>query len=339
MGWQSIRPDLPRIELMTVQLEESMILIERDTMAHARLAFILLDNAAEVLMFRNIEGLLFYNPMFEQILKRWEEILQHANDTEARQHHDEVKTKIISKTKRAKLEYSFDVKVDFLIGNDRLEATEGRVLKKLHGYRNELYHRDRLRDVTIRSACLLYFEMTCSLFERGDEYPVGEPLNHRVSPELDKYNPSDAKGTIPSAATIAQYLRSKLGIDGDTLKGTLVANLTSRLDQMEADIACAGEMLSGLWSDAVIRLAQIPEGHLPDSLDALLERKLKYGASDFARWRQSVADMQALGDKLELFAAFADIEDSFEPLEVQVEELVERIDHEAQMQTDIERGK
>ena len=42
MGWRSIRPDMPRVELMTVQLEEAEALIERNTLAHARLAFILL---------------------------------------------------------------------------------------------------------------------------------------------------------------------------------------------------------------------------------------------------------------------------------------------------------
>ena len=63
MGWRSVRVDnVPRLVLMTVQLEEAKALIERNTAAHARLAFILLDNAAEVLMFRNVEVLLSSNP-------------------------------------------------------------------------------------------------------------------------------------------------------------------------------------------------------------------------------------------------------------------------------------
>jgi hypothetical protein len=43
---------------MTIQLEEAKALIERNSAAHGRLAFILLDNAAEVLMLRNVEALL-----------------------------------------------------------------------------------------------------------------------------------------------------------------------------------------------------------------------------------------------------------------------------------------
>jgi hypothetical protein len=337
MGWRSMRPDLGRVELMTVQLEEAKMFIEHNTMAHARLAFILLDNAAEVLMYRNIEGLLFYNPMLQQVLRRWEEILRYTDDTEARLQHDEVQARVISKTRRNKLERSFDGKVDFLVENDRLEMVEGRVLKKLHGYRNELYHRDRLRSVTLRSACLLYFGIVCSLFERGDKYPMGEPLNRKVSPALAKYNPPDSKGAL-SEAIIASHLRSGLITDEVGLKQTLITHLTSRLAELEAEIAWVGEMLPGLWPDSVVRLAQVHEEGLPDSLGELLNAKLKYGVSDLATWRQALADMQALDDKLELFAMFADIEDDFEPLEVQIGELVDRIDHEMQMEADIRRG-
>jgi hypothetical protein len=47
-----------RLVLITAQLEEARALNERDNAARSRLAFILLDNAAEVLMFRNVEVLL-----------------------------------------------------------------------------------------------------------------------------------------------------------------------------------------------------------------------------------------------------------------------------------------
>jgi hypothetical protein len=40
-----------------------------------------------------------------------------------------------------------------------------------------------------------------------------------------------------------------------------------------------------------------------------------------------------------LFAAFADIEDHFEPLEVQVNDLVERIDLDLEREVDMRRGK
>ncbi|GAA2522951.1 hypothetical protein GCM10010201_21440 [Pilimelia columellifera subsp. columellifera] len=52
MSWPGIRPEVPRVELMAVQLQEAKDLLERETAVHARLAFVLLDNAAEIMMFR-----------------------------------------------------------------------------------------------------------------------------------------------------------------------------------------------------------------------------------------------------------------------------------------------
>ena len=71
---------------------------------------------------------------------------------------------------RRELSRNFDASVDFIRGRGGIRETEARVLKKMHWYRNELYHRDRLRPETIRSACLLYFDLTCALFERLPQY-------------------------------------------------------------------------------------------------------------------------------------------------------------------------
>jgi hypothetical protein len=97
MGRRSVRTDdLPRLILMTVQLEEAKALIERNTSAHGRLAFLLLDNAAEVLMFRNVEVLLTGNPRLEDLVRQWEEILQRTDDPEARRQRDELTAQIVS---------------------------------------------------------------------------------------------------------------------------------------------------------------------------------------------------------------------------------------------------
>ncbi|RCG31215.1 hypothetical protein DQ384_10765 [Sphaerisporangium album] len=331
-------PDVSRNELMAVQLEEAGRLIERGTAAHARLAFILLDNAAELLMARKIEHDLMFNPFYERILMRWDEILQHTNDADARVRRDEIKAAIIPKAKVKELHRLFDSKVDFLVEKDHIAIVEGRVLKKLHRYRNELYHRDRIRAATVRSVSLLYFELACSLVERGDHWPLGEAVN-RTSPELDRFNPSGNKAWMPTASMIVSHLRSGLGLDPAGLKDVLLMHLSSRLDELEADVAWASEMLPGFWPDAVIRLAQVHEDGFPDSLQQLIDANLKYGAPDVQGWRQAVEDIRRHDDVLELFTAFADLEDEFEPLEVHVSGLVARLDGELQTQIDLARGK
>ena len=56
-GQQVLRlDDLERLEMMAVQLDEASAFLARKTVSHARLAFILLDNAAEVIMRRDIRS-------------------------------------------------------------------------------------------------------------------------------------------------------------------------------------------------------------------------------------------------------------------------------------------
>jgi hypothetical protein len=147
--------------MMAVQLDEASAFLVRESVSHARLAFILLDNAAEVIMRRNIEARLTHNKTMERVLRQWKEILERdPADAEARRHHDEVAREVVPRSARKELARSFDAKVDFIRDRGDIQETESRVLKKLHRYRNELYHRDRIRPETVRSAAAAA-ESTC----------------------------------------------------------------------------------------------------------------------------------------------------------------------------------
>jgi soluble cytochrome b562 len=138
--------DLERLEMMAVQLDEASAFLAEGSVSHARLAFILLDNAAEVIMRRNVEVHLTHNKAMERVLRQWKEILERdPADAEARRHHDEVAREVVPRSARKTLAWSFDPKVDFIRDRGDIQETESRVLKKLHRYRNELYHRDRVR--------------------------------------------------------------------------------------------------------------------------------------------------------------------------------------------------
>lgn len=342
--------DLERLEVMAVQLDEAKVFLTRGTVSHARLAFILLDNAAEVIMRRNIEVRLTHNPSMECVLRQWKEILQqHPGDAEARRYHDEVAREVVPRATRRELARLFDAKVDFIRDGGDLQEIESIVLKKLHRYRNELYHRDRLRAETVRSACLLYFDMTCALFERLPQYAIRTASTHMESPpSLRKFNANESATDYPTEEQITASLRADLGIDDVGLKTILAAHLTSRLDELDETISRAERSLfgeiaevvpQGPWRQATIRLAQWENESLPDTIGELLAARVRYSEADLAAWRQKVVDLQEAGGRLELFAAFADIEDAFEPFEERITDLDMRIDLEAQLELDRQRGK
>src|SRR4051812_43270286 len=105
--------DLKRWEMMAVQLDEARDFLTRETVVHARLAFILLDNAAEVVMRRNIEAELSGNSFLERIRNGWKEILaEDPGNGEARRQHDELESEIVSRRARKVLADKFDAKAD-----------------------------------------------------------------------------------------------------------------------------------------------------------------------------------------------------------------------------------
>jgi hypothetical protein len=70
-GRETLRlDDLGRLEMMAVQLDEARNLLDRGTVSHTRLAFILLDNAAEVILRRNAEVEVADNMFLERIRDR-----------------------------------------------------------------------------------------------------------------------------------------------------------------------------------------------------------------------------------------------------------------------------
>lgn len=343
--------DKERREIMAVQLDEAKAFLARGTVSHARLAFILLDNAAEVIMRRNVEVRLMLNPVMERLLERWKEILkQHPDNAEAQRQHDETARKVVPRSMRKKLAHLFDAKVDFIQRQGDLQETEARVLKKLHWYRNELYHRDHIRPETVRSACLLYFDIACTLFERLSQDVISTTAStHLEVPQtLKKFNADEAATGYPTEGQITATLRADLGIDEVGLKEILAAHLASRLDALDEAISRVEKVLfaagvelmpSGPWRRATIHLAQRQDEAFPDSIEELLATPVQYSEADLAGWRQKVADLREAGDRLELFAAFADVEDAFEPFEEQMTDLDVRVEHEVERELDLQRGK
>jgi hypothetical protein len=167
-------------------------------------------------------------------------------------------------------------------------------------------------------------------------------------PALRKFNTSGTVKGYPTEEQIAASLRSDLGIDDAGLKGALSAHLTSRLDDLDAAISRVEDTLfgtlpqlapSGPWRQAVVHLAQWTDEELPASFDELLAAKVQYREADLASWKQCAAGLQEVADRLELFAAFADIEDAFEPFEEQMTALDQRLEREIQREVDLRRGK
>lgn len=191
--------------------------------------------------------------------------------------------------------------------------------------------------------------MACTLFERlaQSQFTI-VALHMEAPPALRKFNARETAEGYPTEGQIAATMRAGLGIDEASLKEALVAHLTGRLDDLDETISRAESSLfgaiaelapSGPWRKSIISLAQWEKESVPGSIDELLATQVRYGGADLAAWRQKVTELREVSGKLELFAAFADIEDAFEPFEEQLTDLDVRIDLEEQREIDRRRGK
>ena len=176
---------MQRLELVVVQFEEVRRLVEIGRVPQLRLAHILLDSAVELIMYRMVEAELRHERFdFDQLenlrrLQAW----RHSDDPTQRRFaangpsNDQItaeirrlEPKVTSKKRRQKIDRNFGDKVDFLVERQLLPQVVAPVLKKLHDYRNETYHRDRHRVEVIRPAVLVHFDVACTVL---DHYTPG----------------------------------------------------------------------------------------------------------------------------------------------------------------------
>jgi hypothetical protein len=93
------------------------------------------------------------------------------------------------------------------------------------------------------------------------------------------------------------------------------------------------------WARAC--LAQLDTERLPRvmSSDEVKTSAVAVCPAQIGHWRAQGEALASQADDLTAFAAFADLEDAFEPVEALVLQLATDIEHHLQLQYDIARGK
>ena len=324
------------LELVIVQFEEVKRLIVIGRVPQLRLAHILLDSAVELIMHRMaLSELAGERYPFEQ--------LENLRRLEARGHgegrfRDEIQRLegiVVSKTRRKKIDSNFGDKIDFLVERDRLPGDLGPVLKKLHEYRNETYHRDQHRIEVIRPAVLIYFDAACTVLEHYE--PGTMVRTDSLGPELARLqeellSPRDPF-QLPRRA--ARQLREEVGLDLDAVRSALGDHLLGRLADLKEGLAYVEENLTG--SDVIpgdaIRVMQIEDGDVEAifNKEAMRSRPYPLTMNDLESWINRATALDGLADKHALFTEFGAIEDRFEKLEQNVSKAVWQIDEQANM--------
>lgn len=344
------------LERLVVHVEEAVRLGTMNDDPHLRLGLILLDSAAELLLHRECDSRLQWAEQ-DRHLVRMAEDLQQKTDKEP-DWLAELRERAVSAARCRQIDRGFGAKCDYLLGLGVLAEPHTRVLKKLHKYRNEAYHRDRLRLGTLASATKIYVYLVCTLMRDFPMHGTNGFINLTPRPpaRLLRYLEEGDSwlhlviGTGPQGlqARIASRLLTEAGIVLPSGMGDVLSqHFCDRLDAVkEAAKGAAPFFLSpgrdeGWDWEAVLSLAQLDPPNLPRvmSSDEVKAATVSVRPAQISQWRTEGEALASQTDDLAAFATFADLEDAIEPLEGLVIQLATDVDHYEQLQQDLARGK
>jgi hypothetical protein len=198
--------------LIVEQLDRAATELAVNHPLNARIALILVDNAAELIIHRRCEDLVRADR------KRGE-------------------TKLTAAKRQSILGHFFGEKIKFLETVAVITPGERHFIGELHGHRNTLYHVGLSHDDIIRPLAVAYFELTCDLLPRLDNKSLGWPKDLVIASSLHSYFPDAATGRrFPGydARSVSRQLLARAPKDAPALEVALAAHSEAFVDHMEA---------------------------------------------------------------------------------------------------------
>ncbi|UTM40101.1 hypothetical protein MX572_25990 (plasmid) [Rhodococcus pyridinivorans] len=322
---------MDRVERLVVQVAESNDLLKRGGAARWRISLMLLDNTVELLLKIECDKLLRGNDLSLKYLDHIEALIASGREytdptpfddggdpkplTEIR---DRYRRETLPADAIPKLENDFNRRVGYLITTGFLDNNYGGVLKRLHKYRNEAYHEDKIRPNTIEAAAKIYTFVACNLMERVK--PGGWSMAGRGDlPDLRALFPDIEVASHSFAAPYARPLltQSPVGTP-EELGRTLSEHLAERLDEIDSDLeylATGGAP----WAETDIQTRSNTLDKIVHIHNAMAAangtKKLNADYRRISQWRSAASKLAIGTDYVKSFDRFASLEIAIEQVE------------------------
>lgn len=338
---------MDRIERLVVQVAESNRLLLEGGVSRWRISLILLDNTAELLLKRECDRRLAMRSLNRSYYESVRKALAAGETMEPPTPFDreddkprslvdvkaELEPQLVSDEELARIESDFLPKVTYLQRNSVFSPSHAAVLKRMHTYRNEVYHDDRVRPATVETAAKIYTYVVCDLMRRtsGDGMPV---MISAFTPDLDALYPG--RKCHPYELNLyADDLLARSPIDTpEKLAETLSEHLVDRLEELDLDLSYVYKRGGnfGVVVDEMLRAYALDEalsGHA-------LARKVSY--STVRQWKGAARKLASGKDYVKAFEKFAMVETALEDVEVEVRRIVIALDRYIDEEIDRMRG-
>ena len=338
---------MQRIITTIYQIEECKKLILKGDITSLRMAFVLLDNAVELLMHRRIKSDLAFNEM-------WVKLDSSSKSCMPKEEYEKWrKERKIVEPKRIKLiDRFFDEKTKFLSeDHSHMSKPMASTLRSLHKYRNEIYHNDSVRKETIKTSAFLLFEITCALLSQlhpgSMSYYSGKPDCDDRKTFFGRYKTAGHKNGMlkdRGLSIIKRSLKEGISIDINELRRVLQQTMYERINNSVESIDFVMRDGLGFKSrEKTLKMIQlIQSGTLVGPVDykkPLREFIPKFTMKNLSLWKKQIKKLDKAKNKIRLFKDFAEIETEFEELELILMNAAMELDSAIQHQIDIARGK
>lgn len=320
------------------QMDRAAGELSADEPISSRLALILIDNAAELLVHYKLRSHL-----------RWEFVYKNMTPGQM----------------SAARGNDFNERLKVLREMGDLTDGERRFVSECHVYRNELYHVGLRHEGIVRAVAGAYYGFACGLLEKfppeDRSWGTGDAITDRAARHFpDAMNAmsilmTDIKlvarslasalppGIVPAAPTLAAELLRSIDEVEQALDG-IVADHPRRLNHAEAIRDAQFE------ADFYEQLAKskVALGYRTTEYDAASERTLadmkaawspRHRTLPSQRWRSKAGAIAKMTDNMAALAAHQDLRKSMAYLEEAISDTAARVDEWVQNQIDRARGK
>lgn len=224
-------PSFEKLREYCEALDLAASFVRENTTQRIRVAFILLHNIAEILMYR---------------------IAERAFDS------DEFRSRVMppqfSRTLKRKVRREFPEQIRFLVSQGALSDEEGATLQIAHDYRNPAYHRDDHNPKALQALACLLFAPLSTLFERAGK-GRGSGCDGEVHAWLESYGIKCGGMVMFDALSVALVtaIRKTIPLEFADVRSILLGDLTERIAAAESKMA-SDHYLGGMvedWDSAI----------------------------------------------------------------------------------------
>ncbi|MEU8240173.1 sigma factor [Actinoplanes missouriensis] len=339
-----------QLDRLGVQLAEARRMAQAGGVPRGRLALLLVDNAAEILLRMSASAYLTYAEWEAEILRSLERLDRSTPGLQEQiEHHSKL---VVSNTRRRKIDNNFNELVDYVFEQDDwpLDSEWAICIKILHKYRNEAYHNDKVQGDVLDAAVVVYFYLVAHLLKSRksvlsllDVPPPG--VLELLEGEDLQFNPGAllSNSSKRYAQLMADRILHDFAPNHVDICYALSRHLIGRLDQVERNLKEVSDFHDEYFPhpDFAVRLVQCAdsEWYSPEPPNDFWVRDFKVRTEDLEAWRTLATDLAEMTDVLEALRTFALREETMAHFEGRAAELAQRIDQQVQRQIDMARGK